>query len=48
MKTPVLFDGRNIYRQDRMKKLGFDYLSIGRESVFGFSNGNGNAAKAAG
>lgn len=47
MKTPILFDGRNIYRRDRMKKLGFDYLSIGRESVFGYSKVNGNGATVA-
>lgn len=48
MKTPVVFDGRNIFRPDRMKKLGFDYLSIGREPVLGFSNGNGGAIPKAG
>ena len=30
MKAPVIFDGRNIYNPAEMKKLGFDYASIGR------------------
>ena len=30
MKTPVIFDGRNIYSPDQMKALGFTYYSVGR------------------
>ena len=30
MRTPVLFDGRNIYQPDQMKAQGFTYYSIGR------------------
>lgn len=30
MKTPIIFDGRNIYSPERLKSLGFDYFSIGR------------------
>ena len=30
MRTPVIFDGRNIYQRDEMKALGFTYFSIGR------------------
>jgi len=30
MKTPVLFDGRNIYNPDEMKALGFIYRGLGR------------------
>lgn len=30
MKTPVVFDGRNIYNQDDIRKLGFLYFGIGR------------------
>jgi len=32
MKTPRIFDGRNIYAPDRMYKLGIEYFSIGRPS----------------
>ena len=30
MRAPVVFDGRNIYDREQMKKLGFTYVSIGR------------------
>jgi UDPglucose 6-dehydrogenase len=30
MKTPVIFDGRNIYDPARMRELGFTYQGIGR------------------
>ncbi len=30
MKKPVVFDGRNIYNQDELRKLGFTYYGIGR------------------
>ena len=30
MKTPVLFDGRNIYDPDEMKTLGFVYRGLDR------------------
>lgn len=30
MKTPLIFDGRNIYAPDTMKKFGFYYYSVGR------------------
>ena len=33
MKHKVIFDGRNLYDTDQMKKLGFYYNSIGREVV---------------
>ena len=33
MKTPVVFDGRNIYDPERMRKLGFEYFGIGRGSI---------------
>ena len=33
MKTPVVFDGRNVYELDTMSKLGFAYFSIGRKSI---------------
>ena len=30
LKSPVIFDGRNLYNLDRMKRLGIDYFCIGR------------------
>jgi UDPglucose 6-dehydrogenase len=33
LKTPTIFDGRNIYSLNTMRKLKFNYFSIGRESV---------------
>ncbi len=33
LKTPVIFDGRNIYSPEVMRAFGFDYLSIGRNEV---------------
>ena len=30
MKSPVIFDGRNIYSPEQMKALGFTYYSVGR------------------
>ncbi len=30
LKQPVIFDGRNIYDPDDLRKLGFSYYSIGR------------------
>ncbi len=36
MKTPVMFDGRNVYEPAKLAALGFDYVGVGR----GY-NGNG-------
>ncbi len=36
LKSPVIFDGRNMYSLDEMKKNGFHYESIGRKTI---SNG---------
>jgi UDPglucose 6-dehydrogenase len=33
MRRPVVFDGRNIWEPDRMRRLGFEYYSIGRKPV---------------
>jgi UDPglucose 6-dehydrogenase len=33
LKNPVIFDGRNLYDVDSMKKKGFHYESIGRVTV---------------
>jgi UDPglucose 6-dehydrogenase len=41
MRTPALFDGRNIYDPEKMRQLGFNYLGFGR----GF-NGKESEAKA--
>jgi len=30
MKTPIIFDGRNIYNPKRMKEIGFKYYGVGR------------------
>ena len=30
MKSPVVFDGRNIYAPEQMRALGFTYFSMGR------------------
>lgn len=38
MVTPIIFDGRNVYDPQRMRKLGFDYHCIGRNAK---GNGNG-------
>ncbi len=33
MKTPVIFDARNLYEPARMKELEFTYYPLGREAV---------------
>ena len=33
LKTKVIFDGRNVYDIDEMKRRGFTYFSVGREPV---------------
>lgn len=33
MKSPVIFDGRNIYNPDVLKDMGFTYSSIGRQTM---------------
>jgi UDPglucose 6-dehydrogenase len=34
MRRPLVFDGRNVYEPERMRRLGFEYHSIGRKPVF--------------
>ena len=33
MKQPIIFDGRNIYDPERMRRLGFEYYCVGRPAV---------------
>ena len=33
MRHPVVFDGRNVWEPERMRRLGFEYHSIGRKPV---------------
>ena len=33
LKTPLIFDGRNIYQRSKMKELGFNYYAMGRPAV---------------
>ena len=33
MRSPVIFDGRNLYHPEEMKKQGFTYYSIGRPTL---------------
>jgi len=33
MRRPLIFDGRNLYEPERMRRLGFEYYSIGRKPV---------------
>ncbi len=33
LKHPVIFDGRNLWEPDRMRRLGFEYHSVGRKPV---------------
>ncbi len=41
LKTPVIYDGRNIYDPARMRELGFTYRAIGR----GFNGSESNSQK---
>jgi UDPglucose 6-dehydrogenase len=31
LKKPLIFDGRNIYNQEELRKMGFTYYGIGRK-----------------
>lgn len=33
MKNPVIFDGRNLYENSKMRELGWSYFSIGRNPI---------------
>jgi UDPglucose 6-dehydrogenase len=30
MRSPVIFDGRNIFNRDELQKMGFTYYGMGR------------------
>jgi len=41
LKSPLIFDGRNLYEPRRMKELGFEYFPIGRNGMqFYLERGN--------
>ena len=33
MRRPVVIDGRNLWEPERMRRLGFEYYSVGRRPV---------------
>jgi UDPglucose 6-dehydrogenase len=33
LATPLILDGRNLFRPERMRELGFEYHSVGRRAV---------------
>ncbi len=33
LKKPTIFDGRNLYNPSELKKLGFQYFSVGRKPI---------------
>ena len=37
LSVPVMIDLRNIYKPDEIKKVGFDYYSVGRDPVLAAS-----------
>ena len=37
LKTPAIFDGRNLYSPEAMQALGFDHMAIGRPPVYAHS-----------
>ena len=39
MRTPVIFDGRNLYEPGHLSNLGFHYESIGRPIINALDNG---------
>ncbi len=41
MSQPIIFDGRNVYDPQRMRKFGFEYYCVGRWAKAKGTNGNG-------
>lgn len=41
LRTPTIFDGRNIFSPKEMRSLGFTYYSVGRPAVLGSINSTG-------
>jgi UDPglucose 6-dehydrogenase len=39
MRSPIIFDGRNLYKPSQMKALGFTYVSVGRPEAVGRPGG---------
>jgi UDPglucose 6-dehydrogenase len=37
LKNKVIFDGRNIFRVEDMRKRGFDYICFGSECIYNHS-----------
>jgi UDPglucose 6-dehydrogenase len=33
LKSPIIFDGRNLFRPEKMEELGFEHYSVGRRAV---------------
>jgi UDPglucose 6-dehydrogenase len=33
LRRPIIFDGRNVWEPERMRRLGFEYHSVGRKPV---------------
>jgi UDPglucose 6-dehydrogenase len=33
LRRPVVFDGRNVWEPERMRRIGFEYYSIGRRPI---------------
>lgn len=46
LKEPVIFDGRNLYRPEQMREVGFIYHSVGRDPVVPDHTNTAEAAEA--
>jgi len=41
MRSPIIFDGRNVFQPEKMRELGFEYHSVGRPPVVPSESGVG-------